>query len=274
MNNKKTAMTQTPAEHFGWKDHPFLDTCREHFLTRAENRYLDLAFGLLKQGKSCTLTGPAGTGKTTFVTLLLQKLDTHSFLPLHLHYGGLVRNGLLRTLAEVFRLDSGKRTIPTLTRIHQHLLALAETKPVLFPVLVVDDAQHLEIPSLLDLCSLLHQNQKPTAALILVGDESLLKKISLHTLDPVSSRMACNIKLSPLSAQESVEFLTARLSQSKAPRDLFQNEALHLLSVSCRGSRRRLLNTAATLCLEAMANQERTITADLVSNSTLCEVPG
>lgn len=270
MNKKFT----TPSEFFGWKENPFLDTCRSPFLTSYEQKTLDMALALLKNGKSFSLTGHPGTGKTTLVSLLLQKLDSHSFLPIHLHHGGLLRNPLLRTLADLFRLDPAKRSLPMLTRLHQHLLSLAESKQVTFPVLFVDDAQRLETHSLLDLASFLFQNHKNTAALILVGDETLLKTLSLHALEPVSSRLACHLKLSPLSADESVEFLQHRLGTSKAPRDFFQTEALHLLSVGCRGSRRRLLNTAATLCLEAQSSQERTITADLINRSKLFELSG
>ncbi|MFH1998789.1 MAG: AAA family ATPase, partial [Planctomycetota bacterium] len=128
----------TPAEYFNWKSHPFLDNDKEPTLTQAETRYLELAFNLLKQGKSFTITGPSGAGKTTLVNLLLGKLDPKSFLPLHLPYGGLVRNGLLRTVAECFRLESGKRGLPTLSRLHQHLLSLSDSKHPMFPVLVVD----------------------------------------------------------------------------------------------------------------------------------------
>lgn len=263
------------AEHFDWKSHPFLDGTPDPFVTAHEQKCLDYALSLLKQGKSFTVTGSSGAGKTTFVQHLLKKLDPNQFLTLFLPYGGLVRNGLLRSLADTLRLDI-KRAVPTHTRIHQHLVTMAQSPQSPFPVLVVDDAQHLEPQSLQDLCSLLNNpvQSKNNAALILIGDETLTKKINLTTLAAVSSRMVCNFKLAPLSEKETFEFMRFRLDRAEAKLDLFQKEAVLLLYSRCRGNRRVILNTAANLCLEAMSQDEKTISADLALSSILCDFAG
>jgi general secretion pathway protein A len=267
----------TPAEFFRWKHHPFIDSPEMmcSFTTR-EQRTLQVAEHLLNEGKSFAMVGPSGTGKTSLVRALLEKLDRKSFSPTHIHYAGHSRGGILRALADTLRLDLRKRTLPLLTRIHQHLIRKPQDQPGVFPVIVIDDAHLLEPESLFDLCSLLaHPEQKTaTASMILIGDELFRKQLRLTAMSPVKTRMACLFSLEPLSDKEAFEFIAARIKAGGGPKDLFDKEALEILNSRCRGNKREWMNMASLLCLEALAKNEQTINAQLVLSSDFCENPG
>lgn len=224
-------------EFFGFKRHPFVNQPNDSdpVFSEHEERMLEMTFEMLKQGKSLVLTGAPGTGKTTFVSHIREQLDKRMYLPIFLPYSGLNRAGLLKTLAAACHLDLGKRTVPALVRIQKFLVDLAKDKNPRFPVMIVDDAHLLEQDSLLDLCSLLADpdQKRASASLILVGDETLERRLQLNVLAPVWTRMACSMSTKQLDEAEVTSFLRAHLERAHAPKDLVQPDAISLLAAKC-----------------------------------------
>lgn len=268
----------SPNEFFGFKRHPFIDRPddSEPIFSEHEERMMGMAIQLLNLGKSIVLTGGPGTGKTTFIRHLREQLGTRDYLPIFIPYSGLNRAGFLKTLAAACRIDLGKRNVPPLIKIQKHLLDIATDKNPRYPVLIIDDAQLLEQDSLLDLCSFLADpDQKRSAAsLILVGDETLDRRLSLNVLTPVWSRMACTMNTQPLAETEATTFIRKHLERSNAPKDLFQDEAISMLAAKARGNRREILNSATVLLTEAMLRKEKTVGAQLVLSSQFWKKTG
>ncbi|OQA06897.1 MAG: hypothetical protein BWY66_01629 [bacterium ADurb.Bin374] len=268
----------TPNEFFGFKRHPFIDQPgeAEPLFSEHEERMLMMAMEMLRIGKSFVLTGAPGTGKTTFVRHLRERLDSRAFLPVFLPYSGLNRAGMLKTLAAACNLDLGKRTVPPLIRIQKHLLDLAQDKNPRFPVLIVDDAHLLEQESLLDLCALLADpdQKRSSASLILVGDETLERRLRLNVLAPVWTRMACSLSTRHLDESEVTQFIQKQIDRAQAPKDLIQTDAIAMLAAKTRGNRRELLNTATVLLTEAMLRNEKVINAQLVLSSEFWKTTG
>lgn len=267
-----------PMEFFGFKRHPFIDhpDGAEPVFSEQEERMMAMAMEMLRLGKSFALTGAPGTGKTTFVRNLRERLDPRGYHPVFIPYSGLNRAGLLKTLAAACRLDLGKRTVPPLVRIQKHLLDIAQDKNPRFPVLIIDDAQLLEQESLLDLCSFMADpdQKRAAASLILVGDETLDRRLRLNVLTPVWNRMACNLSTKPLDEAEAVNFVQKYLERAQAPKDLFQQEAVTMIAAKTRGNRREILNMAAVLLTEAMFRKERTIGPQLILGSEFWKTTG
>lgn len=248
----KTENTPSLAEFFGWSHHPFADTrpLPAPFLSSRDLSFLRLAADLLSHGKSFALCGPSGAGKSTLLRHLLDTLDPTYYCPVFVPYGGLNRTGLLRALSD----GQGRR----------------------HPVIAVDDAQMLERSSLFDLCALTAgaNRQAVAASLVLAGDALFRKSLQFHVLDAVSSRLACVFPADPLDDKESRDFLLFRLQSAKAPAELFDRDALHLLSSACRGNRRALVNAGMLLLSEAYARQEKTVGSELVLHSDLLQASG
>jgi type II secretory pathway predicted ATPase ExeA len=169
-------------------------------------------------------------------------------------------------LAERVGLELNRKGLPPLHKLQRHL-ALQQKEPGSpFPVIVVDDAQYLEIESIRDLCAILAHpdEQKALASLILVGDDVLDRTLRLESNRAIASRMAATFRLGPLTQDEAKVFLAHRLEAAKAPKDLFAEDAIELLAVQSRGNRRELMNLGVMLCIEAHSREERCITAELV----------
>lgn len=267
-----------PSEFFGWKTNPFIDLHlhREPFLTKREQTTLKMAIQLLSQGKSFAITGPAGVGKSTLLHQIISKLDRRSYRGIFVPYPGFRRSGLPRAIAEALNLDLSKKPIPPLIKIQRHLLQLADQPEPLFPILIVDDAQLIDIESLLDICTILTNpnNKTPAASLILSGNEELTKTLMLTRMASISTRLACTFNLEPLSDKETMEFLLARIKAAQAPLDLIEKEAIHLINAKCRGNKRDIMNLGSILCMEAMFRNEKTISAQLAIQSEICQISG
>ena len=113
----------------------------------------------------------------------------------------------------------------------------------MFPVFAMDDAHLMEKESLMDICSLMFNPHKETvaASFILIGDETLEKKLELQILAPVRNRLTGLFHLNTLDEKESLEFIKFRLASGKAPENLFGNDALNIMSSYCRGNRRQIM---------------------------------
>ncbi len=276
--NRNTLSKISLHEFFGFKRHPFIDQPDDPIpiFVDHEERLIAMALHMLNAGKSFVLTGAPGTGKTTLVRHLREQLGTRDYLPLFVPYSGLNRAGFLKALAAACRLDLGKRSVPPLVKIQKHLLDIATDKNPRFPVLIIDDAQLLEQDSLLDLCSFLADpdQKRAAASLVLVGDESLQKRLCLNVLTPVWSRMACAMNTQPLGDADATGFIRQHLERANAPKDLFQDEAITMLAAKTRGNRREMLNAATVLLTEAMIRKEKTVGAQLVLTSEFWKKTG
>lgn len=259
---------ESPKEFFNYREHPFADTYRlkEPYLGKQDTRFLRTAMSLIYTGKSFTLAGPSGAGKSTLVRYVLSQLDSNCYRPALVHYGGLMRNGLLKAIADVLGVDTNGRTVPLLIKLQKQIVQMASENRGMFPVFVIDDAHLMEKESLMDICSLMFNPHRETvaASFILVGDETLEKKLQLQIMAPVRTRLTGNFNLSALDDRECIEFIKFRLSNAKAPDALFDVDALSLIASHCRGNRRQIMNMGTMLLAEAFYRQERTISAELI----------
>jgi type II secretory pathway predicted ATPase ExeA len=255
------------AEHFGWHFHPFSDTWRidPPFYSQRDQRLADHALQLLQHGKSFAVTGPSGSGKSTLLENLLSNLDVNYYLKVHIHYGGLQRNALLKAIGEQLGVETNGRAVPLLVKLQKHIATIATGKHPVHPVIMVDDAQLLARESLMDLCSLIVCPPQKTAAasLIIVGDDMLAKQLNLSVMNPIKTRLTVNFPLESLSEKETDQFVAYRLSHAKAPKDLFEPDAIALLAAHCHGHRREIMNAGTLLLSEAYYRKEKTVSAQL-----------
>jgi len=259
------------ADFFGWKYHPFSDTYiqRRLWMSKRDSRQLETIKRLLHTGKSIALCGPSGSGKTTLVHALINDLDKNSYRTVLIPYAGHPRNGLTRILAETLGVETKGRGVPLITRAQQHLETMTNGANPRHPVIIIDDAQLVENESLWDLCSLLFQTAKQTvaASLLLIGDETLAKRLELYVLKPIRARLTTTLKLNAMNEFETRLFIESRLENAEAPSDLFADDAIDIIAAYTRGNRRAVMNTATMAIEEAYYHEMKTITAETLYNS-------
>lgn len=268
------------AEFFGWKCHPFIDlpttANTEAQVIKRDAEIFERAREFLKVGRSFALIGTPGSGKTTLVRSIAQSLDSRSYKPIWLPYAGCNRPGLLRFIADKIGIELSRKGLPPLPKLQRHLAHLQKDPGSPKPVIIVDDAQHLEPESLMDLCAMLAHpdDQGALATLILVGDEALERTLRLTCYKAVSTRMVCIFRMDTLSPEDAKALLETRLESAKASKNLFADDAIELLATQSRGNRRELMNLATTLCVEAHLRKEKIISAELVLSTTPMQTIG
>jgi general secretion pathway protein A len=266
---KRIDQTQTALQFFGYRYPPFADTFEIHtpYQSDAETLIAQRTTALLRQGKSVALYGEAGTGKSMLIKSITAQLDAKEFRIAQIPYGGMKPFALLRDLCDELDIDTaGKKNL--LSRLASDFRGSSDNP---FPIIVVDEAHEMQRQSFVDLCSLLHDARRRTAAasLILVGQPVLKKMLELDIFAPVKSRLTCLFSMPRLTLDDAKEFISFRLNLAQADPHLFDSEAADCLATDAKGNRRMLMNLAA-LCLEEAARRnDKVITAEIVSAITL-----
>jgi type II secretory pathway predicted ATPase ExeA len=150
-------------------------------------------------------------------------------------------------------VETKGRGVPLITRAQQHLETMTSGANPRHPVIIIDDAQLVENESLWDLCSLLFQTARQTvaASLLLVGDETLAKRLELYVLQPIRARLTTTLKLNAMNELETRLFIESRLENAEAPPDLFAQDAIDIIAAYTRGNRRGIMNTTTMAIEEA-----------------------
>ena len=111
----------------------------------------------------------------------------------------------------------------------------------------------------------------PRAKRVIAGDETLARILKLDSMTQIQTRLTANLKMEPLSEKEVARFITYRLELAKAPKDLFEPDAVTLVAAQCRGNRRKIMNAGTVLLDEAHYREEKTINSQLMSGCELLD---
>ena len=201
-------------DFYGLNEKPFSLTPDTRFLYLSKNHQdalNHLVYGIREEEWFMVLTGDIGTGKTTIVRALLERIneDTSSALILDPLLKG---EDLLRATLEDFGIDSPGGTRKELIgRLNQFLLG--ELMHGRKAVLIIDEAQHLSEQTLeeIRLLSNLETEKAKLLQIILVGQVELHQKLESSLLRPLNQRISIRYHLLPLSRVDVEKYIRHRL---------------------------------------------------------------
>lgn len=213
------------------------------FLSKKHQAALTLLeYGLMNQVGFCILSGEPGTGKTTILRALLNRLDKDDMTV------GLISNthqsfgGLLDWILSVFDLHKAN-----LTHVEMHQLFVdflineyANNRHVL---LIVDEAQNIDPETLEELRMLSNVNTEKDQLLqvVLAGQPLLKENLRKPELMQFAQRIGVDYHLQSLSLAETFGYIQHRLVVAGAERDVFTPEACERIHCYSGGSP-RLIN--------------------------------
>jgi general secretion pathway protein A len=240
-------------DFYGLIEKPFTTTPDPKFLfhTASHREALaQLTYGVVDHKGFVVLTGEVGTGKTTLLHALRQRLNGTTATAF-VFDSTLPFDGLLEYILEDFGV-----TGPTGSSQAQRLVALnnflIERRRVgQNAVLLLDEAQNLS-PSLLESVRLLSNFETPTEKLLqilLVGQPEFEAKLELPELRQLRQRVALHCRIAPLSPADVREYIRTRLRIAGAPDiDLFTDSATRRIATRSRGIP-RVVNLLCDHCL-------------------------
>ncbi len=254
--------------YFGLSDKPFSITPDPRFLFlsgRHTEALAHLLYGVTESGGFIQLTGEVGTGKTTLIRSLLEKLpDTVD--------AALIINPRV-TIPEFLRCICRELHIPftpeqttqdLIDALNAHLLqAHARGRRV---VLIIDEAQALssEVLEQVRLLTNLETSRQKLLQIILVGQPELRELLARTELRQLSQRVTGRYHLEPLTARETRAYIHHRLNVAGAMAPIFTASGLRAVQ-RLTGGIPRLINVLCDRAmLGAFTNELRQVDAGLV----------
>jgi general secretion pathway protein A len=256
---------------FGLKEKPFNTTPDPRFLylTAGHREALaQLTYGVQESKGFLVLTGDVGTGKTTLLQTLMQRLDA-STSAAFIFNSTLPFDGILEYMLEDFGVEkAGETRAQRLFALNNFLIERRRAGQN--TVLIIDEAQNLEPPTLeqIRLLSNFETPREKLLQIMLVGQPELKAKLNLPELRQLKQRIALRCAIPPLKLEDVREYVRFRLRVAGA-RDLglFSDRAIAALA-DYSGGIPRLVNVVADHCLlMAYADQQRRIEPDLVAQA-------
>lgn len=246
---------------FGLSEKPFAITPDPRYLFMSERHAEALAhllYGITEAGGFIQLTGEVGTGKTTVVRSLLERMPGHADVAVILN-PQLTPLQFALTICEelgIFVRDEDTTSIKDLVDILNKRLLEAHAKGRRV-VVIVDEAQNLS-PETLEQVRLLTNLETASHKLlqiILIGQPELREVLGRMELRQLAQRVTGRYHLDPLSKVETASYVLHRLKVAGANGEIFTAAALrevHRLSTGIP----RIINVISDRALLGAFTQE------------------
>jgi general secretion pathway protein A len=250
---------------YGLREAPFAPTPDPKFLfqsARHREALAQLIYGVRERKGFIVLTGEIGTGKTTLLRTLLERLDGSNPVA-YVHNTALGIDGLLEYVLQDWGVKS------TATSHPQRLFELNEFlteqhRQGTSPVLVIDEAQNLSVETLeaVRLLSNFETTSSKLMQILLVGQPELRDKLNLPELRQLKQRVGLRCHIAPLSPEEARQYIRHRLRiAGAADAGIFSDAAIQKISDYSQGTP-RVINIICDHCLlSGYADSKRRIDA-------------
>ena len=256
------------AEFYGFKELPFALTPdpRYIYFTPSHTEVMaNLHYGIESGKGLVVVTGEVGTGKTTILRWMMQRLD-RTVMVAYIFNSRLSVTEFYQNIAGLFELQNWE-TKPELLAALGHALESRHSRG-LRTVLIIDEAQGLS-PAVLEEIRLLSNFESDTSKqlqIVLTGQPELREVLNNPDLRQLKQRIAlrCVIKALP-TVEETDRYITARLLVSGAERtNIFTNAAIDYIYRCTEGIPRNINNLCDNALLAGFAAGDETIDRDLI----------
>lgn len=228
-----------------------------------------LLYGTGKYGGFVQLTGEVGTGKTTIIrTLLAQRLDNVDVAMIHNPRQS--EREFVQSICDEFGVSYDKAD-PTLKNLVDALNGwlIARHQEGRRSVLIIDEAQQLA-PDVLEqvrLLTNLETSKEKLLRIMLIGQPELAELLARQDLRQLAQRITARYHLTPLSADETSEYIAHRLQVAGGARDLFSAAAVKLIHKHAGGIPRLINVLCDRALLGAYSQSVRQVTPEMVSQA-------
>jgi len=239
-------------QRFGLTGHPLPKEAhgKTFFDKSPSYKKLERAFRqLLEDPGLGILTADAGVGKTAAIRNLCGQLPRPDYLVLYLCDTAVAPLDLYRTLATEIGLRPSHRRAQLWTDIKKALVHLVDERGTA-PLIILDEAQHLSDPFLIDLSGFLNFafDSRDLLTMWLVGLPPLARLLRMQQHAPLAMRVVHQVHLEPLDRDLFSAMVEHGLKAAGATQTVLADPARELLFRASRGVPR----VASTLLRRAL----------------------
>ncbi len=230
---------------------------------------LKLRYAVENHRGGALLTGPAGSGKTLAARMLRSVLG-EGFAPwVHLVFPQMTTSELLAYLADELcgtepkLCDAPSGAEQSIRRMERFLAE--NSRRGQHAVVIIDEAHLIQSPHTLEAIRLLlnfESDGRPAMTLLLCGQTAILP--TLQRTPQLDQRLAVKCLLRAFSQQETAEYIEHRLKAAGCNRTVFEPEALSTVHALAGGIARNINRLCDLALLIGFAEQQRTISAELI----------
>lgn len=254
---------------YGLKEKPFHIIPNPQFLymsPKHQNALTYLEYGLMERTGFIMLTGEIGTGKTTLIRYILDRVEPDMEVAV-IFNTNVSADQILDLILQEFELEAQTDSkAKTYDRLYEFLIEkYSQGKRVL---LIIDEAQNLSREALeeIRMLSNLQSDDEMLLQIMIVGQPELRNKLQDPNLTQFAQRVAVSYHLSPLTHEECSDYIAYRLQKAGGEGNIFAPEAVDLIFEASGGIPR----TINLLCDAAMvygyADELRVIDETLVGH--------
>lgn len=225
---------------------------------------LKLRYAVENEREAALLTGMTGSGKSLLIHSLERQLADRFTPFVHLVFPQMSVSELLAYLAAEIGAISGPYaaiSVDESVRSLQNFL-IENARRGCHAVIAIDEAQVLVDSGALETLRLLMNFEaasKPALTLLLVGQPSLLP--ALERMQGLEARLGVKCLLRPFNLEETVSYVTHRLTAAGATHEIFTSEALATLHQLTAGNPRRINRLCDLALLIGFAEEQVRINA-------------
>jgi general secretion pathway protein A len=256
---------------YGLKDRPFNATPDPRFLYLAPGHreaLAQLVYSVQESRGFLVLTGEVGTGKTTLLHALLQRLNGKAAVA-YVFNSTLPFEDLLEYVLEELGIATPASS-PAQRLLALRRFMLDRRRAGQSTVLILDEAQNLDAVTLekIRMLSNLETSTEKLLQILLVGQPELRAKLNRPELRQLQQRIELQCSLSPLSRAQVGDYIQTRLRVAGArDLELFSGRAQKRIAAYSRGIPRRV-NILCDHCLViGYADARRRIEVDIVDQA-------
>ncbi|MCP4036907.1 MAG: ATP-binding protein [bacterium] len=183
------------------------------------------------------LTGEAGVGKTAAIRNLCAGLPRPDYVVTYLCDTAVSPLDLYRTLANELGVKPSHRRAQLWVDIKKALIHMRDERQTAV-VLIIDEAQHLSDPFLVDLAGFLNFgfDSREVLTLWLVGTHPIKRHLEMQQHAPLAMRVATSVQLEPIADRKVfVELLSHGLAAVGGSHKIVAEPAIELLFRASRG---------------------------------------
>jgi type II secretory pathway predicted ATPase ExeA len=243
---------------FGLREAPFSKEISDADLwlpPSKESLVADLVAALAERA-SVLLVGEPGVGKTCVLRALRHRLPHHGFRLTYCHNVTLGRRDFYRQLCVALGLSPSATAAAVFYAVSTHVQDLVNER--VHPVFLLDEAHLLHQDTLDHLHILLNYewDSRALLSLVLVGLPELQDRLELRRNRSLHSRIHHRFSVGQLAAEDTAEYLRARLKRAGCERELFSSDAVAMLHEATGGAMREI-DRIATACLRETARRKK-----------------